>query len=114
METENNNYRVLAEGVIDLDETEWLNFYGEKTAAIELAHILFDACSGTYITVDSIDDYQWVVYKPEDTDLDAAEADFHDYLDHLKETSGATVKDFYEFFGTKGWEPEDHYLRETT
>ena len=108
MEIKNNNYRVLAEGVIDLDKTEWSNFYGEKTAAIELTHV-FGKFGGAYIMVGSMDGNQWVVSKPEDTDLDEAEADFHDYLDHLKERSGATGEDFYEFFRYKGWDPKDLY-----
>ena len=92
-------YQVLAEGVIDLAESEWLNFYGEKTAHIKLTY----DDDGSAIFVDSIDDYGWVAIKENDKTPDVSEADFHDYLDHLKGTNGATMKDFIKFFSPKGW-----------
>ncbi len=96
-------YQILAEGVIDLAESEWPNFGGNTTAHIELIHYTGEF-GGTSIIVESIDDYGWRADKDTDINLDEAEADFHDYLDFLKGTNGATMKDFEEFFSPKGWD----------
>lgn len=93
-------YQILAEGVIDLAESEWLNFYDKKTAHIELVYDDDEVWAGIF--VESIDDYGWRADK--NVDPDEAEADFHDYLNHLKGTNGATMKDFEEFFKPKGWD----------
>ena len=93
-------YQILAEGVIDLAESEWLNFYDKKTARIKLVYDDDEVWAGIF--VESIDDYGWRADK--NVDHNEAEADFHDYLDHLKGTNGATMKDFEEFFSPKYWD----------
>lgn len=96
-------YQILAEGVIDLAESEHPNFGGNTTAHIELKNII-GRDGFTVITVYSLDSYgDWCANKDGSADIDSAEADFHDYLDHLKETDGATLDDFKEFFSSKGW-----------
>ena len=96
-------YQILAEGVIGLVESEQPNFGGNTTAHIELKNVI-GRDGFTVITVYSLDSYEdWCANKDGSADLDRAEADFHDYLDHLKETDGATLDDFKEFFSSKGW-----------
>lgn len=94
-------FQILAEGDIELAESEWLNFYDKKTAHIKLVYDDDDEASAG-IFVESIDDYGWSAVK--NVDPNEAEANFHDYLDHLKGTNGATMKDFKEFFSPKGWD----------